>query len=508
MRYTPRSGPASAAPFFLALSALVVTATACSNRSLPEGKGAAPPGAEVALDVALPPARAYTDVLIDGVPHVRQKPDFCGEACVEMATRKLGKPLSQDEVFNRSGLHPGLGRGVYAAELQEVLERIGFEPGPVWFKIDAAAAAEGLAAQFDALYNDLRQGTPSIVCMHYDESPATTEHFRLVLGYDAAKDELIYHEPAQDGGAYRRMKRAAFLRMWPLKYASSTWTVIRMRLTPGEGFGKATGEPARAGFSPADYAQRVMAMRKKAGPNFTVVVEPPFVVAGDGSPRALESGARTVEWTVRLLKQDYFSKDPAEILEVWLFNGAQSYRKNTRAFFGDKPTTPYGYYSPKHKALIMDITTGGGTLVHEIVHPFIESNFPECPPWFNEGLGSLYEQSGERGGHIRGLTNWRLAGLKEAIRAGRVPSFRDLTAADSDAFYNEDRGTNYAQARYLLYYLQERGLLVRYYKDFYEKRLEDPTGYETLKRVLGEQDMDAFKARWETYVMGLVFPEE
>ena len=48
----------------------------------------------------------------------------------------------------------------------------------------------------------------------------------------------------------------------------------------------------------------------------------------------------------------------------------------------------------------MNISTGGGTLVHEIVHPFIQSNFPNCPSWFNEGLGSLYEQCRERNGKI------------------------------------------------------------------------------------------------------------
>ena len=41
----------------------------------------------------------------------------------------------------------------------------------------------------------------------------------------------------------------------------------------------------------------------------------------------------------------------------------------------------------------MNIATGGGTLVHEIVHPFMAANFEQCPSWFNEGLGSLYEQS-------------------------------------------------------------------------------------------------------------------
>jgi len=67
-------------------------------------------------------------------------------------------------------------------------------------------------------------------------------------------------------------------------------------------------------------------------------------------------------------------------------------------------------------------------------------------------------------------------------------------------------GTNYAQARYLLYYLQEKGLLVRYYRAFFADRRTDPTGYQTLKRVLGERDMDAFHKRWQAFVLGLSFP--
>jgi hypothetical protein len=467
------------------------------------------PAKPVLIDAAVTfakPARANADVLLTGFPHVRQKTDFCGEACVEMVTRKLGKPVSQDDVFNWSDVDPALGRGVHTAELKATLERLGFEPGVVWFGVEPSKAAEAIPAQLDALIDDLRQGIPSIVCMHYSESPTTTEHFRLILGYDAKADEIIYNEPAEDGGAGRRMRRETFLRLWPLKYNDSAWTVIRMRMKAGADFGRsAVAPPARA--RAAAYAQRVMDLKRKAGPQFTITVEPPFVVAGDGSKKAVERGSDTVRWATAMLKQDYFSKDPDDILDVWLFSGAESYQRNALRLFNDRPSTPYGYYSSEHKALVMDITTGGGTLVHEIVHPFIEANFPECPPWFNEGLGSLYEQSAEKDGHIRGLTNWRLAGLKSAIKAGRVPPFRELTAADVDSFYKEDRGTNYAQARYLLYYLQERGLLVRYYREFYSKRAEDPTGFETLKRVLGEPDMDAFKGRWQAFVMGLSFPE-
>jgi hypothetical protein len=173
----------------------------------------------------------------------------------------------------------------------------------------------------------------------------------------------------------------------------------------------------------ADFAAHVERLKKRLpSGDFTIVVQPPFVVIGDEPAEAVKAHSeRTVKWAVDKLKQDYFSKDPNDILDIWLFKDAPSYEQNAVALFGDKPTTPYGYYSSRHKALIMNISTGGGTLVHEIVHPFIEANFPNCPPWLNEGLGSLYEQSGEVDGHIHGYPNWRLPGLQQAIKAEVLP---------------------------------------------------------------------------------------
>src|SRR5664279_1403049 len=99
----------------------------------------------------------------------------------------------------------------------------------------------------------------------------------------------------------------------------------------------------------------------------------------------------------------------------------------------------------------MNFATGGGTLVHEIVHPFVEADFPDAPSWLNEGLGSLFEQSAERNGHIIGLTNWRLAGLQKAIRKKGLTTFEALAKTSSSEFYRDHEGTNYAEARYLLY---------------------------------------------------------
>ncbi len=455
------------------------------------------------LLAAAPTQPAYQSVCIKDVPHVKQKPDFCGEACAEMFLRKLGKPWTQEQVFNISGLDPTQGRGCWTAELKTALERIGFRVGPAWYRIDNAKLQAGLEEQFKAMHADLMAGIPSIACGHYSDQPETTEHFRLILGYDAKSDEVIYNEPAEDNAAYRRMKRDLFQKLWPLKTDERTSTAIRFRLEAGK-----IGDPPRAaeGFTAADYALHVFQLKQKMPKGFSVVIQPPFVVVGD-EPRGTvaQRAEQTVKWAVDRLKADYFAKDPDSVLAIWLFKDKASYDKYTREIFKDNPGTPFGYFSYQHKSLIMNIATGGGTLVHEIVHPFMHANFPDCPSWLNEGMGSLYEQCGDRNGHIWGYTNWRLAGLQQSIRKGKVPSFKELASMDSDKFYNDDRGTNYGQSRYLCYYLQEKGLLVKFYRDFVANQKDDPTGYQTLQKVLGEEDMDAFKKKWEAFVLKLSF---
>src|SRR4029078_9735885 len=118
---------------------------------------------------------------------------------------------------------------------------------------------------------------PSIVCMHFDDRPSASEHFRLILGYDPKTDEVIYHEPAVADGKYVRMKRDRFQKLWPLKVDDHTALLIRLRLVVAN----IAEPPASSAFTPADFAQHVMAMKKNLPAGFTVAVQPPFVVAGD-----------------------------------------------------------------------------------------------------------------------------------------------------------------------------------------------------------------------------------
>jgi excinuclease UvrABC nuclease subunit len=57
----------------------------------------------------------------------------------------------------------------------------------------------------------------------------------------------------------------------------------------------------------------------------------------------------------------------------------------------------------------------------------------------------------------------------------------------------------------LCYYLQEQGLLKKFYRRFHADHSRDPSGYRTLQEVLGRRDMDAFQREWEAFVAKLTY---
>ncbi len=451
-------------------------------------------------------ATTYSDVLLEDLPHVGQKPDFCGEACGEMALRWFGAAGDQDALFGLSGVDPALGRGAYAAELKRALEAVGFAVGDVWYRTSDRRLDQALEEQWGAIHADLQAGWPTIVCARVDDSPLALEHFRLVVGYDAGADQVLMHDPAVDEGAYLRWSRTELYRIWPLAHAEGRSTIIRLRLEPASLKAPAPEE----GVPRADLVQHVMKQHAKLPHgNFSTVIERPFVVIGDGGEEAVRHRAEgTIRRYVRLLRQDYFESDPEPIHTLWLFRDGDSLDHNVPLIFGRQPSSYWGYYDEPNRAVVVSDRTGGGTLAHELVHAFMAANFPGCPPWFEEGLASLYEYPDERAGHIYGHTNWRLPELQAALRAGTVPSFSYLTSMDTDEFYGEEVGLNYAQARYLCHHLQERGLLRDFFRRFLRGRESDPTGYATLQQTLGIDDTDEFRRTWERYVLELTFPPD
>lgn len=262
----------------------------------------------------------------------------------------------------------------------------------------------------------------------------------------------------------------------------------------------ALNEPSAAPVADP-VAARLAELSPTLPPGFTALAQPPsYVVIGDLSPAEVRRTSEgLVAWSHTLLRQDLFTRDPEGVVDIWLFSDAAVYEREVKRAFGEAPSTPYGFANDR--GLYMNIGTGGGTLVHELVHPLVAADLPGAPPWVNEGLASLFEACAERDGHIVGLLNWRLPGLQEAIAAGALPTFRALASQDAAGFYDNDPGSNYGQARYLMMYLQERGLLRPFVDALREGLAEDPTGYTALEGVLGQPDMAAFQREWEAWVM-------
>ena len=255
------------------------------------------------------------------------------------------------------------------------------------------------------------------------------------------------------------------------------------------------------------YVEMAEKLKKDLPSYFTVVVSPPFVVVGDEPEGIVKQRVKhTVEWAVKHLKKLYKFRNPKGVIRIYLFKDKKSYQYHTKHLFGKTPKTPFGFYLSSEKTIVTNIATGEGTLVHEIVHPFLEENFPKCPPWLNEGLASLYEQCGEKQGRIWGYTNWRLSALQRAIRQGSLPSLLSMMKASQEEFYGENSSLYYAQARYLLYYLQQQGKLTVFYHSFLKHREKDPFGIKTLQKVLSFSSYEEFQKEWETFVLKLRYP--
>ncbi len=184
---------------------------------------------------------------------------------------------------------------------------------------------------------------------------------------------------------------------------------------------------------------------------------------------------------------DFFSTRPNEVISVFLFKDEETYKYWAEKLFEDTEVSYYGYYKPSEKVILMNISTGGGTLVHELTHVYLRFNFPEIPVWLNEGLGSLYERCTMSNYEITGLVNWRLPSLQNSIINKTYKSLKYLFNVTEDEFYGENSGYYYAQARYFCYYLQELGLLKKFYKRFRSNYKEDSTGLLFIEEIFNKK---------------------
>jgi len=255
-------------------------------------------------------------------------------------------------------------------------------------------------------------------------------------------------------------------------------------------------------------------LAQKLGPDCRMVVRAPFIVAGNLAEAELDRWRRqTIGPAARAMARRYFDAPPSQPITVLLFRDEQSYNHYADQLFGDAQISVYGYYKPNLRTLVMNISTGGGTLVHELTHALIDFDFPDAPDWFNEGLASLHEQCRIRPDEtsIDGLENWRLRGLQETIRRGKLRSLEAMIH-DHD-FRGAEVGLNYAQARYFCLFMQRddnpcgADVLAEFYARLRDGQADDPRGAAAVRETFPKLSWEELDAAFQQWVLSLPTPE-
>jgi hypothetical protein len=259
----------------------------------------------------------------------------------------------------------------------------------------------------------------------------------------------------------------------------------------------------------ADRERRAREAKEELGPRaITTVVSDVFVVVG---PPGWQGGA--FEQSVSLMRNSMagylnnrFGKKPSEAISVYLFPEGKSYEAFCKKKYDAPCIAHYGFYQPSNRYMVMNIGLGLGTLTHEIVHPLVESDFPEAPTWINEGIASVFEAPViTKPGEIHGVKNWRHPRLKRAMTnaAERDHARLDVLFGMQDTvFRGEGEDLHYAMARYVCQWLDERGKLWAFYQRWRDTVAVDPTGEKAFKDVVGMTPGEA-NAAWSKWTLSL-----
>ncbi|MGA2797442.1 MAG: hypothetical protein ABSE63_07695 [Thermoguttaceae bacterium] len=160
------------------------------------------------------------------------------------------------------------------------------------------------------------------------------------------------------------------------------------------------------------------------------------------------------------LKTTYFSKIPTTNTIIWLLKNRESYENYVQKYGAPDHLLTAGYFSSQNHEIVMD--------AYHCYGPDIQS----------------------------------------AILTQTVLSFKELCALKKKDFYQFDKERNYAQTQYLCYYLQEKGLLKKFYQTFKRNHRKDPTGYKTLQTVVQYKDMQEFQEDWKEFILTIPSPSE
>lgn len=269
----------------------------------------------------------------------------------------------------------------------------------------------------------------------------------------------------------------------------------------------AIATPVRPAASADEMEQRCrLAAEKLRGeqtePN-AILVRCPYVLTGDLPPEQLEELYLDIILpTTRALEIDYFDQPPCEPIVIVALSSDESYRSALERMGQSRRAEYSGLYQREERTIWLNLSTGVGTLAHELTHALAHADFPEMPEWFDEGLASLHEEAefSADGLHLIGQENWRRRFLEEALHRG---CWKPLDRLLTEPFARSDMAAlDYALSRYFCLYLQERGLLAAFYRKCRNRMTSDPTGRTALLSLFAGQSINGIDGDFRDWLAG------
>lgn len=231
-----------------------------------------------------------------------------------------------------------------------------------------------------------------------------------------------------------------------------------------------------------------------------------FVLVGRYREEELEEHYRRgLEDAYRFLKHEYFPQGPQRLITVFLSDDPYDLITDMIRIYDDPEIRVYEDYvniiSDMHffgcfikvdNLMAATIAGGYGTLLHELMHALIASDYPDAPSWLNEAMAMLYERSKWTPSRLVALPNWRM----EFINEHNIGSLADFDRILQDPPSDRDEFAQMlAKIRLLMLFLDSKELV----NDFYKAAKEKGDSF-VMSEVLNAFGEELSEQHWERFV--------
>ena len=205
--------------------------------------------------------------------------------------------------------------------------------------------------------------------------------------------------------------------------------------------------------------------------------------------------------------RDLFQNKPRRPLFIVLLTAADSpkvFRRGIGGMFNPAAMTLFCSDMPVHKLLRMSVVTHEFT--HALHYADMGARHQQHPIWLVEGLATLFESS-DRNGTVVPRQNHRLVPAHQAAREGRLLPWPALMKLNHMQFMMRAQ-LAYAQSRYMLFYMHEKGLLKRFYDEYTAKEnyARDRSAIDSFQVVFGKP-IEEVERDWKAWLLEQRVPD-